>query len=102
MDKKTYYVTVQTGEILDDPTAFSYDFVIYANEQELHQLQELFENTQDAEHMTYWRTWIPSPVNQYDEENAIYDENLREIYKKLHTLGSTETKQHIETMNVLI
>jgi hypothetical protein len=101
MDKKTYYVTVQSGEIMDDPTAFSYDFVIYADEQELDQLQEMFENTQDAEQMTYNRTWIPSPIDQFHEENSIYDESLLEIYKKLHSLGSTETKQHIETMNIL-
>lgn len=101
MDKKTYYVTVQSGEILDDPTAFSYDFVIYANEQELDQLQELFENTQEAEQLTYARTWIPSPIDQFDEENSNYDESLREIYEMLHALGSTETKQHIETMHVL-
>jgi hypothetical protein len=101
MDKKTYYVTVQSGEIMDDPTAFNYDFVIEANEDELDQLVELFEDTADAELDTYTHSFALSLSTYYNEENTAYDNNLREVYKKLYELGSTETKQHIETMNIL-
>lgn len=101
MDKKTYYVTVQTGEIMEDPTAFSWDFVIQANDEEHDQLQELFEDTADAELATYSHTYTLSLSTYYNEENTTYDNSLREIYKKLHELGSPETKQHIESMHIL-
>jgi hypothetical protein len=101
MDKKTYYVTVQYGEIMEDPTAFNYDFVVNASEEELDQLEELFENTADAELATYTHGYALSLSTYYNEENTTYDNNLREIYKKLHELGTTETKEHIEKMNII-
>jgi hypothetical protein len=101
MDKKTYYVTVQYGEIMEDPTAFNYDFVINASDEELDQLQELFEDTADAELATYTHAYAVSLSTYYNEENTSYDNCLREIYKKLHELGTTETKEHIEKMNII-
>jgi hypothetical protein len=101
MDRKTYYVTVQHAEIMEDPTAFNFDFVIEANDEELDQLQELFENTAEAELSTYRRVYIPSPIDQFDEENTFYDDNLREVYKKIHQLGHPETKAQIEKMHIL-
>jgi hypothetical protein len=101
MAKKTYYVTVQSGEIMEDPTAFSWDFVIEANEEEYDQLLELFENTADAELATYTHAYAISLSTYNNEENTTYDNSLREIYKKLHELGSKETKMHIEKMNIL-
>jgi rubrerythrin len=101
MEKKTYYVTVQSGEIMDDPTAFNYDFVIEASEEEYDQLKELFEDTADAEEATYTHSFSVSLSTYYNEENTTYDNSLREIYKKLHELGTIETKRHIETMNIL-
>jgi rubrerythrin len=101
MDKKTYYVTVQSGEIMADPTAFNYDFVINANEEEYEQLRQLFEDTADAEQATYGHSFPLSLSTYYNEENTIYDNSLRDIYIKLHELGSPETRKHIETMHIL-
>jgi rubrerythrin len=101
MDKKTYYVTVQYGEIMDDPTAFNYDFVIEANEEELDQLEELFEDAASAEQETVFHSIILSSSTYNNSENDAYDQGLREIYGKLHELGTAETKQHIEKMNIL-
>jgi rubrerythrin len=101
MDKKTYYVTVQTGEIMEDSTAFNYDFVINANEEEYDQIKQLFEDTADAELATYSHSFPLSQSTYYNEENSTYDSYLRDIYIKLHELGTTETRQHIETMHIL-
>jgi hypothetical protein len=101
MDKKIYYVTVQSGEIMDDPTAFNYDFVIEASEDEYDQLKELFEDTADAELATYTHSFVLSLSTYYNEENTTYDNSLQLIYKKLYELGTLETKQHIETINIL-
>jgi rubrerythrin len=101
MERKTYYVTVHHGEIMDDPTAFNYDFVIEANEEELDQLEELFEDTADAEEDTITHSFTLSSSTYYNNENDTYDLGLRDIYRKLHELGTVETKQHIEKMNIL-
>jgi rubrerythrin len=101
MARKTYYVTVQYGEIMDDPTAFNYDFVIEANEEELDQLEELFEDASTAEQETIFHTIPLSTSTYYNNENDTYDLGLREVYRKLHELGTPETKQHLEKMNIL-
>jgi rubrerythrin len=101
MDRKTYYVTVQHGEMMDDPTAFNFDFVIEANQEELDQLEELFEDTASAEQDTITHSFTLSKSTLYNNENDTYDLSLRDIYRKLHELGTVETKQHIEKMNIL-
>jgi rubrerythrin len=101
MNKKTYYVTVQYGEIMEDPTAFNYDFVIKANEEEYDQLKQLFEDTADSEEATATHSFPLSLQAYYNEENTTYDNSLRDIYIKLHELGTTETRQQIETMHIL-
>jgi rubrerythrin len=101
MDRKTYYVTVQHGEIMDDPTAFNFDYVIEANEEELDQLEELFEDTATEEQETIFHSFTLSSSTYYNNENDAYDLSLRSIYRKLHELGTPETKQHIEKMNIL-
>jgi hypothetical protein len=99
MDRKTYYVTVQHAEVMEDPAAFNFDFVIKADEDELDQLQELFENVEEADTSTKHSAYLP-----FDDDgnmNQAYDANLYEVYKKIHQLGIPETKEHIEKMNIL-
>lgn len=101
MEKKRYYVTVETGEILEDQTASTYQFVIEADDQERRQLEELFELARDTEMNTMLRAATPAMAYHDDPENHAYDDALMDIYKKLHQFGNEETRQHIETMNVL-
>jgi hypothetical protein len=99
MDRKTYYVTVQHAEIMEDSTAFNFDFVIQANDDEVDELQELFENVEDADNSNKHSAYVP--YDDHGDKNRAYDDNLREVYKKIHQLGSPETKEHIEKMNIL-
>jgi len=101
MNKKTYYVTVGSGEILQDPTVAAFEFEIQATDDELHKLQELFEDTAEAELSTALRGITPYLEYSYDKENDLYDYKLREIYQMLHALGSQRTREHIESMHVL-
>lgn len=48
MDKKTYYINVGTGEVLEDKGALSFEFEISATEEEIDKLQELFEETDNS------------------------------------------------------
>jgi hypothetical protein len=99
-DRKTYYVSVGAGQVLEDPEAASFEFAIHANEAELDKLQELFEETQDADEDEAL-SFRGNPMVSDTPENDTYDALLKEIYRMLHDLGTYETKQHIESMNIL-
>jgi len=102
MDKKTYYIAVASGEILEpkDMTG-NFEFEILASEEEIDQLQEMFEDSAEAQDDTAARAMIPARDYHLDKENDAADYYLTEIYRKLHELGTPETKSHIESMNVL-
>ncbi len=40
------------------------------------------------------------PEKDQDMKNRAYDERLKDIYFLVYQLGTTETKQHIEAMNL--
>lgn len=101
MDKKTYYVTVGTGEILPNRGDAAFEFEIMASEDELDKLEELFEDTAEAELAAATRAVIPFEEYHNDEENDRYDDGLHAIYQMLHQLGTPATKRHIESMNVM-
>ncbi|MEC0229216.1 hypothetical protein [Paenibacillus alba] len=101
MDKKTYYINVGTGEVLEDKAALNYEFEISATEEELDKLQELFEETDNSSQGSYATSWMPWNVYYSNEANQEYDYYLTEVYRAIHQLGSEQTKRHIESMNVL-
>lgn len=102
MEKKTYYVAVGSGDILEDKSDSPYEFEIEATQEEIDQLQELFNDRHQAD----WYTWIGAhipivPYHQLDKDNDQYDDNLYAIYKMLYELGSPETKSEIEKLGIL-
>ncbi|GGG06220.1 hypothetical protein [Paenibacillus abyssi] len=101
MDKTKYYVSVIANSILDNQGAASYELEILADDQDLAQLQELFDEKMKAEESTMIRASLPGIPYHIDDENDNYDYYLIEIYKKLHELGTKETKNHIEQMNIM-
>ncbi len=98
--RKTYYVAVGARQILEDQEAASFEFAIFANDDELNKLQELFEETQDSvEDEAFHFSGLPTVSDVPD--NDTYDALINEIYRMLHQLGTDETKRHIESMNIL-
>jgi len=101
MEKKTYYVTVSTGEVLDSKENINYDFEIMADQEELDQLQELFEETDNTSQNSYGTSYVPWNVYYNNEANEEYDYFLTEVYRMIHKLGTQETRNHIESMHIL-
>lgn len=103
-ERKPYYVSVQAGSILEDPTVTSYEFAITANEEELNRLQELMEeySTMDeAQIAAYWTNPFMGAVTDSDKGmNAGTDGLLVDIYRLLYELGTDETKHHVATMGL--
>ncbi|MCR8631153.1 MULTISPECIES: hypothetical protein [Paenibacillus] len=101
-EKKTFYVSVGQGEILEPSNMTgNFEFEINATEEERDQLEELFEESMEAQEDTGIRAHIPFREYHNDKENDAADYYLAQIYKKLHELGTSETKAHIESMNIL-
>jgi|HigsolmetaAR203D_1030402.scaffolds.fasta_scaffold02297_9 hypothetical protein len=101
MDRKTYYVSVQAGTVLEDRESAAFEFEIQATEKEVEQLMELFEAREDAEASTFLRGTTPGLPYHQDPENDSYDDALYEVYRMIHRLGTPETKEHIEKMGIL-
>lgn len=99
-DRKTYYVAVGARQALEDKEAAAFEFAIQANEKELNKLQELFEQTSDAEEDAVFK-FSGLPTVSDGPDNAEFDSHIKEIYRMLHRLGTDETKRHIEAMNIL-
>jgi len=100
--KKTYYVSVQAGQILEDQEAASYEFVIRATNEEITQLQELFEEytTMDEAEIAHF-SWNPYETASDLQMSAGCDGLLKRIYELLYSCGIDETKRHIESMNII-
>lgn len=101
MDKRTYYVSVQAESIMAEQGDSAYEFEIEATDREVGILQEMFEELDDADNVTAIRAHIPYVQYHDDPENDAYDVQLQAIYRKLHELGTAETKHHIESMGIL-
>jgi hypothetical protein len=102
MSKKTYYITVGSGEILE-PAAVTgnFEFEILASQEDIDQLQELFEDKEDDEQYTVMGGLTPYRLLSDDEQNDAYDWTLTEIYMLIHRLGTPDTRKQIEAMGVL-
>lgn len=100
MEKKTYYISVGSGDIVREKDVTNFEFEIQATEEELNELEELFEEKEEAELGSARRAVTPYYEYHNDGENDAYDASLKDIYKMIHKLGTPETRSHIESMHI--
>lgn len=101
MLKKTYYVTVGTGEISQSATSSPWNFKIEATDDEITYLRELFDANYSNEWQNFFRAHVPYVQYHHDRENDAYDATMIQVYNVIHQLGDQEAKQHIESMGIL-
>ncbi len=99
-ERRTYYVSVGPGQILENPEAAAFEFAIHATEAEIDKLEELFQESRDADEDEIFK-FSGSPAVSDTPHNETYDALFKDIYRMLHELGTQETKRHIESMNIL-
>jgi hypothetical protein len=99
--KKTYYVSIATGEISQVKTASPWDFQIEATDDEIIQLREYFDQNYSTDWQPFWRTHVPYIQYHYNRENDAYDETLIKIYQLIYKLGNEEAKEHIRSLGIL-
>ncbi|WP_338551346.1 hypothetical protein [Paenibacillus sp. KS-LC4] len=100
MEKQKYYVSVQSKTIMTRQGDASYEFEIEANSEELQRLLYLFEEMENFDNESLLRNSIPGIPYHHDLENDGYDYYLKEIYNSIQHLGTAETKEHIQSMNL--
>ncbi|WP_342432702.1 hydrolase [Neobacillus sp. FSL H8-0543] len=99
--KKTYYIDVGTGGISQSETSSTYSFKIQANDEEITELRELFDQNYSTEWKNFFRAHVPYVQYHYDRENDAYDNTIQQVYGMIHKLGDDQAKQHIESMNIM-
>ncbi|WP_139991013.1 hypothetical protein [Paenibacillus paridis] len=101
-ERKPYYVSVQAGQILEDPQAAAYELEVSLNEREHIKLRELFDelSSMDEAEMFHF-SHSPFGAASDSQINAGYDGLIQQVYKKLYEYGTDETKRHIESMQLL-
>lgn len=99
--KKTYYIDVGSGEISQSATSSTWSYKIQADDEEITQLRELFDQNYSTEWKNFFRAHVPYLEYHYDRENDAYDRTIQQVYGMLHKLGDEEAKHHIESMNIL-
>ncbi|CAM4190811.1 hypothetical protein FHS16_000176 [Paenibacillus endophyticus] len=102
VERKRYYVSVQAGQILEDPQAAAYELEVSLSEEEHIKLRELFDelSSMDEAEMFHF-SHSPFGSASDGEINGGYDDLIQQIYQKLHEHGTETTKRHIESMQLL-
>lgn len=99
--KKTYYIDVGHGQISQSSTASAWSFKIQANDDEITQLRELFDQNYSTEWKNFFRAHVPYVQYHHDRENDSYDSTIDQVYEMIYNLGDEEAKSHIRSMNII-
>ena len=100
--KKTYYVSVQAGQMLEDSESAAYELIIEADDEQRSRLEELFQELSSMdEYQIGQYAWSRYAATSDAEINAGYDYLLHRIYSLLYDCGTESTRQHIESMGIL-
>ncbi|WP_100331910.1 hydrolase [Bacillus xiapuensis] len=97
-EKKAYYIQIANGEIMRSATASPWNFKIYATDEEITALRELFDANYSKEWEGFFRAHVPYVQYHYDRPNDRYDKNLDKVYQMIYELGDEEAQAHIREM----
>jgi hypothetical protein len=100
-EKYTYYVSVQSSSIVRHSGDMSHEFVVVATKQEIEELQRLFDHKEHEDDNAFFRAHVPFKPYHEDAATDAYDQYMLQIYRKIHELGTLETKTCIADMGIL-
>lgn len=101
MQKKTYYIEVENGLILENQGDTPYELEIEATTDEIRELENLFEKRTDQDFELYVDSHIPNKWDEVESDVQTYNEYLHSIYSIIYKLGVPSTREHIEKNNIL-
>ncbi|SFT01738.1 hypothetical protein [Marininema halotolerans] len=105
MSKRPYYVAIHSGEkagaLLQEKSSDQYVFEIEATPEEARELSYFLEQLARSDIASFWNAHTPFIQDKQNPENEQYDSSLVTMYEHIHRLGTPETKEQIESMNIL-
>ncbi len=101
MDKKKYYVSLQSREISQIQYQNNDAFTVYATPQEIQSLRQVLDNVHSAEVDTYWRAHVPIVPYHNDPSNDRYDKGLTDALSIIYELGDEQARAFIEESGIL-
>lgn len=101
MDKNKYYINIGTREISLNLDGNNDDFIVYATEDEVFSLRELFDEIYNADVRSFYRAHVPAKPYHQDESNDEFDDGMKAAFQRIHDLGDETTRKHIDQMGVL-
>lgn len=101
MEKKTYYVDMQSREISQIKYHNNHHYQIRATKDEVEQLRRILNKVYEADRGAYWRSHFPFVPYHRDIENDLYDQAFTEALQLIYKLGDDDTREYIETSGVL-
>src|SRR5690625_140512 len=101
MEKKKYYVNLQSREISQIKHQNNDAFTINATEDEVRILRKKLDNVHGAEVDTFWRAHVPIMPYHNDPSNDRYDQSLAESLEMIYHLGDEQARSFIEESGLL-
>lgn len=101
MEKRKYYVSMQAGTVLPEQGSAAYELVIDATDEEAEHIRMLMDEKKEAEDPTFLRAPIPGIPYHHDLVNDVDDYYIQALYEEIYKVGTKETKQFIESMNIM-
>lgn len=101
MEKKWYYVDMQSREISQTKFDNNHHYKIYASDEEVEQLRRIFDRVYEADREAYWRSHVPFVPYHHDRGNDLYDRSFTEALQLIYELGDADTKRFIESEGIL-
>jgi len=99
--KKTYYISVASGEISQSREASPWDFRISANDEEITELREYFDQIHSTSWQNFFRAHVPYIQYHYDKENDAIDALTKKVYEFIYKHGDEEARKHIASMGLM-
>lgn len=100
MAKQTYYIDMATHNISRNKHEGNDQFVIYATDEEIHQLRSILNAMDDENWTSFFRAHIPFVQYHQDSSNHNYDQHFLTAIRLIHELGDEETRTHIHSMGI--
>lgn len=101
MVKKKIFVTVNAAEVREVSIPGDVEFEIIATEEDVLEIQNIF-NRMDDETKSGLK-YLARPFNEksVDQKRDNESDDMVAIYELLHKLGTDETREDIESMDIL-
>ncbi|WP_339848450.1 hypothetical protein MKY42_03035 [Paenibacillus sp. FSL W7-1088] len=98
--KKHYYVSV-THNLIEQTKNESTPFEVMVNDEQLNRLKDLMKVLEDEDAYTLQRAPVPYKSADHDEATEQFSDGMTLLYTFLYDHGTSDTRQAIESMNVL-